>query len=122
MNTVTEESPFRTAILEWQKKHGVQDGDPALALLELCEIYLSAEPAVGQKDDGPLQSFEKFRSSIEQMDRLTKAWITQSGEIIQETRAFPKIRDDLCAFPRFAVIFSAALALLVGILLGRFVL
>jgi hypothetical protein len=35
------EMMLRTAVLEWQKKYGVQDGDPLLASLELFQIYLA---------------------------------------------------------------------------------
>ena len=45
-----------------------------------------------------------------------------AGEIIQELRAVPKIRSDLNQFPVFALVFTAALALLAGILIGKFML
>ena len=45
-----------------------------------------------------------------------------SAEIIEELRAVPKIRSDLNRFPMFALVFTAALALLAGILIGLVVL
>jgi hypothetical protein len=31
---------LQNAVLEWQKKYGIRDGDPMLASLELFHIYL----------------------------------------------------------------------------------
>jgi hypothetical protein len=45
----------------------------------------------------------------------------RAAEIIEELRAVPKIRSDLNRFPMFALVFTAALALLAGILIGRLV-
>jgi hypothetical protein len=41
--------------------------------------------------------------------------------MIQELRAVPKLRSDFTNFPRFALVFTAAVALLAGILIGKFV-
>ena len=90
---------LKNAILEWRKKYSVQDGDPMLAAVELWEIYFIHAQLNGPKEQPP--SFEDFRSTME------------------ELRAVPKIRSDLNRFPMFALVFTAALALLAGILIGR---
>lgn len=38
---------IRAKVLEWQRRHNVQDNDPAIALIELLDIYYR-QPAVGQ--------------------------------------------------------------------------
>lgn len=35
---ITEKPEIRALILEWQKKYGIEDGDPALALIELVSM------------------------------------------------------------------------------------
>lgn len=35
---ITETPEIRAHILEWQKKYGIEDGDPALALIELVSM------------------------------------------------------------------------------------
>lgn len=111
---------LKNAILEWRRRYAVQDGDPMLAAVELWEIYFSHAQVNGLKERLP--SFEEFRSTLEQCERLSGDLSGRAAEIIEEMRAVPKIRSDLNRFPIFALIFIAALALLAGMLIGRFVL
>ena len=111
---------LKNAILEWRKKYGVQDGDPMLAAVELWEIYFTHAQLSSPKERLP--SFEDFRGTLEQLERLGGDFTGRAGEIIQELRAVPKIRSDLNQFPVFALVFTAALALLAGILIGKFML
>jgi hypothetical protein len=111
---------LKTAVLEWQNKHGIQEGDPILAALELWEIYFNHTNLHSNTQRIP--SFEEFRSSLQQLDRLSKGFSKHAGEIIQEIRAVPKIKSEMNRFPAFALVFSALIALLAGILIGKFVL
>lgn len=120
MSTDDPKLMLKNAILEWRKKYGVQDGDPMLAAVELWEIYFSQAQLTGTKERLP--SFEEFRNTMEQCERLSGDLTGRAAEIIEELRAVPKIRSDLNRFPMFALCFTAALALLAGILIGRFVL
>ena len=108
---------LKNAILEWQKKYNVKDADPMLAAVELWEIYFTHAQLNGPKEQPP--SFEDFRSTMEQLERLCGDFTGRAAEIIEELRAVPKIRSDLNRFPMFALVFTAALALLAGILIGR---
>src|ERR1700693_555827 len=109
---------LKNAILEWRKKYSVQDGDPMLAAVELWEIYFTHAQLSSPKERLP--SFEDFRDTLEQLGRLGGDFTGRAGDIIQELRAVPKIRSDLNQFPVFALVFTAALALLAGILIGKF--
>ena len=59
---------------------------------------------------------------MQQLDRLGKGFAKQAGEIIQEIRAVPNIRSELNRFPMFALVFTSLVALLAGILIGKFIL
>jgi hypothetical protein len=111
---------LKNAILEWRKKYGVQDGDPMLAAVELWEIYFNHVKPNGATERLP--SFEEFRGTMEQLERLGGSFTGRAAEIIEELRNVPKIRSDLNRFPMFALVFTSALALLAGILIGKFVL
>jgi len=111
---------LKAAILEWQKKHGIQDADPMLAAVELWEIYFSHAQPTGSNEAIP--SFEEFRSSLEKLVRLGSDFATHGAEIVLELREVPKIRSELNSFPRFALVFGAGLALVAGILIGKFLL
>jgi hypothetical protein len=117
MSEADPKQALKNAILEWRKKYSVQDGDPMLAAVELWEIYFNHTQLVGPKERVP--SFDEFRSTMEQLERLGGDFTGRAGEIIKELREVPKIRSDLNRFPIFALVFSAALALLAGILIGR---
>ena len=109
---------LKNAILEWQKKYAVQDGDPMLAAVELWEIYFNHAQLNVPKERLP--GYEDFRSTIEQCERLGGDFTGRAAEIIKELREVPRIRSDLNRFPIFALVFISALALLTGILIGRF--
>lgn len=120
MNEERSKEALKTAILEWRKNHGVQDNDPMLAAVELWEIYFTHAKLDGAIEKIP--PFEEFRSTIEQLERLGDDFNSRAGEIIQELRAVPQIRNDLTSFPKFALVFTAMLALVAGMLIGRFLL
>jgi hypothetical protein len=119
MSTEDPKQALKYAILEWRKKYTVQDGDPMLAAVELWEIYFTHTQLNGAKERLP--SFEDFRDTMEQCERLSGDLTGRAAEIIEELRTVPKIRSDLNRFPMFALVFTAALALLAGILIGRLV-
>jgi len=120
MSSEDQKPTLKTAVLEWQTKHGIQEGDPILATLELWDIYLNTLKP--QKPSEPIPSYEEFRSSLQQLDRLSKGFTKQAGEVIQEMRAVPKIKSELNRFPMFALVFTALVTLLAGVLIGKFVL
>jgi hypothetical protein len=117
MSEADPKKALKDAILEWRKKYSVQDGDPILAAVELWEIYFTHAQLNGPKPP----TFEDFRSTMEQLERLSGDFTGRAGEIIEELRAVPKMRSDLNRFPIFALVFTAALALLAGILIGRLI-
>jgi len=117
---VTENSrkhALRTAVTEWQEKHAIADDDPLMATVELWEAFLD-----GAKMPGSAVGYHELRQEVEQLDRLSKSLTKQSGEIIQELRSVPKLRQELWAFPYFTVLFVSVGALIIGILVGKFLL
>ena len=117
MNTEERNLALQNAVLEWQKKYGIRDGDPMLASLELFHIYLRTfEPSsTGQRSP----TFEEFRESIELLDQRTKTFSKQAAELTQELRRFP----DASRGGRWLFFWFIALtALAVGIAIGKYVL
>ena len=106
---------LRNAVLDWQRKHNIADDDPLLATVELWEAFLESER---EPDATP----HDIRRDIEQLDRITKSISKQTGEVIAELRAVPKIKNDLWMFPYFTVFFVAVGALIAGMLIGKFLL
>jgi len=43
---MTEDPEIRAKVLEWQSRHNIVEGDPALALIELLDLYYRKQPPV----------------------------------------------------------------------------
>ena len=115
MTEAPRKQELRNAILEWQQKHNIADDDPLLATVELWEAFLESERS-------PDASPPDIRRDIEQLDRIAKSFSKQTGEVIRELRAVPKIKSDLWMFPYFTVVLVSAGALIAGMIIGKFML
>jgi hypothetical protein len=113
MNENPPKQALREAILNWKTKHNIADDDPLLATVELWEAFLESEKTV---DATP----SDFRREVEQLERLGKLFTKQSSDVIVGLRAIPKIKSELWMFPYFTVIFVTVVAIITGILIGKF--
>ncbi|MGA3008578.1 MAG: hypothetical protein ABSE59_11875 [Opitutaceae bacterium] len=117
MNDNSRKQALRNAVLDWQQRHSIADGDPLLATVELWEAFLDSVKA----PDVTAAAFDT-RHEIEQLDRIGKAFAKQSGEVIRELRSVPKLRSELWLFPYFTVIFVTVIALIAGMVIGKYLL
>jgi hypothetical protein len=102
------------AISEWQRKHGIADDDPILAVLELVRLQLQhARIHHDDAADTP-PSFEDFRSAIELLDRRSKAFVQQATDLVGELRRFALQVRRLNS----ARVFTLILLLIAGITIG----
>ncbi len=115
MTEAPRKQELRNAVLEWQQKHNIADDDPLLATVELWEAFLESERS-------PDASPPDIRRDIEQLDRIAKSFSKQTGEVIRELRAVPKIKSDLWMFPYFTVVLVSVGALIAGMIIGKFML
>ena len=120
MKSEPREMMLRTAVLEWQKKYGVQDGDPLLASLELFQIYL-ANLQMGDAA-GTGVSFQEFRESFELLDQRSKFFAKHAADLIEALRQVPNIRQQLRSYHAAAFVMTAVAALGAGVLIGRYLL
>ena len=113
---------LKTAVLEWQKKYGVQDGDPLLASVELFQIYMRSF-LIGEPGDGVSSpSFHEFRESFELIDQRSKVFAKHAAELIEALREVPNIKQQLRSFHAAGFVMTAIAALAAGVLIGRFLL
>ena len=112
---------LRVAVLEWQKKYGIRDGDPLLAALELFQIHLAS---MSSNASGGVwfPAFLEFRDSIELLDRRSKSFSKHACELTEALRAVPNIKQQLRNYRITAFVLTALCALFAGILIGKFVL
>lgn len=117
MNDDERNLTLQNAILEWQKKYGIRDGDPMLASLELFHIYLqtSAPATTGSRPP----TFEEFRESIELLDQRTKTFAKQATELIQELRKLPEAARQVRGSRTALLVLVVLAAFAAGIVIGK---
>lgn len=113
------DDPLARAISEWQRKHHIADDDPMIAVLEL--VRLQVQHARVDRDDSAIAppSFEDFRSTIELLDRRSKALVQQATDLIGEMRRFG---NNLRRSSRGKILTNSVLflaGLLIGVLMVR---
>ena len=120
MNGEERNLTLQNAVLEWQKKYGIRDGDPMLASLELFHIYLRTFEPSANGSRPP--TFEEFRESIELLDQRTKTFAKQAAELIQELRKLPATARQMRSSRGVIFFLLLCVALAAGIAIGKFAL
>lgn len=111
---------LKTAVLEWQKKYGVKDGDPLLASLELFQIYFASWQ---NQQNGPGgSSYDEFRGSFEALEHRTKSLSKLATEMIHALRGVPRQENQFRRFSVAALAIVAVLAIGIGVGIGKFLL
>lgn len=110
---------LRAGIARWQQKHGIADGDPALACLELFDLYVASLRA--RHSDGPPLRFEEFRSTLELLDARSKAFAKHAAELTQELRQAAQTHHQFRQFNLLAFAMVAIATSTAGLLIGIFV-
>ena len=118
MNPEERNLALQNAVLEWQKKYGIRDGDPMLASLELFHIYLRTHEPSANGSRPP--TFEEFRESIELLDQRTKTFAKQATELIQELRKLPDAARRMRSGSGLILFLLLLIALATGIAIGKF--
>jgi hypothetical protein len=116
---VNASDPLTQAIGEWQRKHHIADGDPMIAALELVRVYLQHSRRIDDAPDLAPPSFEDFRSTIELLDRRSKAFVQQATDLIGELRRFGQSVKRVNGERLILHCIGAAMGALVGILIDR---
>ena len=111
------DDPLARAISEWQRKHRIADGDPVIAVLELVRLQLQHARANRDDPGAAPPNFEDFRSTIELLDRRSKAFAHQATDLTAELRRFALSVGRING----ARMFTQLVLLIVGAIIGAFV-
>jgi hypothetical protein len=122
VNSEDRNLKLQNAVLEWQKKYGIRDGDPLLASLELFHIFLrTSEPSSNGTTVSHPPTFGEFRDSFEHLDQRTKAFTRQAAELIQELRKLPELVKQMRSSRGVILLLLTPGVLVAGIIIGKFV-
>jgi len=116
---VNANDPLTEAIGEWQRKHHIADGDPMLAALDLVRIYLRHSRKADEATDTAPPTFEDFRSTIELLDRRSKAFVQQATDLVAELRRFGQSVKRVNGERLIVHCIGAAMGALLGMLIDR---
>ena len=123
MNSEDRNLKLQNAVLEWQKKYGIRDGDPLLASLELFHIFLrTSEPSANGTTVSHPPTFGEFRDSFEHLDQRTKTFTRQATELIQELRKLPELVKQMRSSRGMLLFLLTPGVLVAGIIIGKFAL
>ena len=90
-----------------------------IAALELVRIYLQHARKIDDASDVAPPTFEDFRSTIELLDRRSKAFVQQATDLIGELRRFGQSVKRVNGERLIIHCIGAAMGALVGILIDR---
>lgn len=107
---------LRAGIARWQQKHGIADSDPALAFVELLDLYVTSLRA--RTPDAPPLRFEEFRSTLELLDARSRSFAKHAAELTHELRQTAQTQRQLRRVSLLALGLTAVAAFIAGFLLG----
>ncbi len=114
---MSADDPLALALSEWQRKHGIADGDPIMAVLDLVRLAVQHPPKKDAVSSLP-PTFEEFRATIEALDSRSKVFATQSTALIAELRTFARVAQRLNDSHAATLVLMLALGVAVGAAIG----
>ena len=112
-----EKDNFETVLAEWQLKHGIQDDDVVLHLLDLLKIFFK-NVKVEIPPDTNSTKLATVRTSVNELTQLTTDFSKEARELKREIRSLPKLIKPLYAGRAVAFVLVAVASLAAGILIG----
>jgi hypothetical protein len=116
---MTADESLAVCVAEWQRKHGIADGDPMIAMLDLVRVYLKHSRRIDDDPDSPPPAFDDFRSTIELLDKRSKSFIQQSADVMGELRRFAQTVERINQARLLTLLAFTGLGVVVGLLIGR---
>jgi uncharacterized short protein YbdD (DUF466 family) len=113
------DTDLRADIARWQQKHKIGDGDPALACVELFDLYVSSLRQ--RTPNGPPLRFEEFRSTMELLDSRSKGFAKHASELIQELRQTTQTERRLRHASLLSIVLTSLATFAAGLLTGIYV-
>lgn len=107
---------LRAGIARWQQKYGIADGDPALACVELFDLYVASLRQ--RTPDGPPLRFEEFRTTMEFLDQRSKGFAKHAAELTHELRQATQTQRRLRRASLLSIVLIALAAYVAGLLTG----
>jgi hypothetical protein len=112
---------FEKALAEWRRKHGIRDDDSVLQMLELLKLFFQNVKIEIPPDTDSIQ-LVTIRVSLQTLAQLTKDFSRTARELTEEIRIAPKINEQSAGGRSIVLLFAMIIALVAGIMIGKFLL
>ena len=112
---------FEEALAEWRRKHGIRDDDSVLQMLELLKLFFQNVKIEIPPDTDSIQ-LVTIRVSLQTLAQLTKDFTRTARELTQEIRTAPRFEEQSISGKAILSLFAMLIALVAGILIGKFLL
>jgi hypothetical protein len=109
-------SDLRAGIARWQQKHHIDDNDPAIACVELFDLYVTS--LCQRTPDSPPLRFEEFRSTMEFLDQRSKAFAKTASDLTHELRQAAQTQRQLRGVSLISIVLATLAAFAAGLLTG----
>jgi len=110
---------FEKALAEWRRKHGIRDDDSVLQMLELLKLFFQNVKIEIPPDTDSIQ-LVTIRVSLQTLAQLTKDFSRTARELTEEIRTAPKANEHSVGSRSIVLLFAMIVALVAGIMIGRF--
>ncbi len=118
MNKPDFEQAFDQALETWRQRHHVRDDDTILLCLELFRIHQEHWDAIRRRDFPP---FQEFRDTVLKLGETAAHIQRQTSAVLAELRRYRGGRQFI--LPTVApIMLAVVLALITGLLAGKFLL
>lgn len=114
-----ERKDFDAALAEWRRKHGIQDNDAVLQMLELLKMFFQNVKIEIPPDADSIQ-LVTIRVSLQTLSQLTKDFSKEARQLTQEIRSAPPTNRQAPGGWVVAFLCIMVTSLVSGILIGRF--
>jgi len=118
MSDEAKDTDLRAAIARWRQKHRIGDDDPAIACVELFDLYVASLRS--RTPDSPPLHFEEFRSTLELLDARSKTFVKHAADITHELRQSAQTHRQLRRVSVLSLLLTALATFTAGLLLGHF--
>ncbi len=113
-----DQSDFAKAIDAWRHKHSLRDDEPLLLCLDLFRIHQEHWDSIRRQD---FPAFTEFRADILRLHSDAITFQRQATSLGHEMRRLSQILR-LVAQTNVALVLTTSLALLTGLLIGKYLL
>ena len=118
---MTTEESLALATSEWQRKYGIADNDPMMAMIEMARIFLQHARKTDIDPNSQPPTFQTLRGTIELLDRRSVSLATEASNLGVKSSEFTRAINHINQLRFLTLSVFTILGTVVGFFIGRLV-